>query len=123
MDAIVPVNTAPWASVNTDKQLAELQARLASDPEWHGGRYYGKAACKTVLTNIRGERRGPLSCFSAGARRHHLHRQDRSGAAQAAERCRRRRGRDFRGAPPARSRGQPFQLAWLCRPTPLISAV
>ena len=33
MDAIVPVNTAPWASVNTDKQLAELQARLASDPE------------------------------------------------------------------------------------------
>src|SRR5215471_15382283 len=45
MDAIVPVNTAPWASVNTDKQLAELQARLASDPEWHGGRYYGKAAC------------------------------------------------------------------------------
>jgi len=21
-------------------QLAELQARLASDPEWHGGRYY-----------------------------------------------------------------------------------
>ena len=53
MDAIVPVNTAPWASVNTDKQLAELQARLASDPEWHGGRYYGKAACKTVLTDIR----------------------------------------------------------------------
>ena len=55
MDAIVPVNTAPWASVNTDKQLAELQARLASDPEWHGGRYYGKAACKTVLTEIRVE--------------------------------------------------------------------
>jgi hypothetical protein len=47
--------TAPWASVNTDKQLAELQARLASDPEWHGGRYYGKAACKTVLTDIRVE--------------------------------------------------------------------
>jgi homoserine O-acetyltransferase/O-succinyltransferase len=53
MDAIVPVNTAPWASVNTDKQLAELQARLATDPEWHDGRYYGKAACKTVLTEIR----------------------------------------------------------------------
>jgi len=35
--------------------LAELQARLASDPEWHGGRYYGKAACKTVLTDIRVE--------------------------------------------------------------------
>jgi homoserine O-acetyltransferase len=55
MDAIVPVNTAPWASVNTDKQLAELQARLASDPEWHGGRYYGRATCKTVLTDIRVE--------------------------------------------------------------------
>jgi homoserine O-acetyltransferase len=55
MDAIVPVNTAPWASVNTGKQLAELQARLASDPEWHGGRYYGKSACKTMLTEIRVE--------------------------------------------------------------------
>ena len=40
---------------NPDKQLAELEARLASDPEWHGGRYYGKAACKTVLTDIRVE--------------------------------------------------------------------
>ena len=55
MDAIVPVNTAPWASVNTDKQLAELQARLAVDPEWQGGRYHGKAACKTILTEIRVE--------------------------------------------------------------------
>ena len=32
MDAIVPVNTAPWASVNTDKQLAEITARLDSRP-------------------------------------------------------------------------------------------
>src|SRR3984893_16734780 len=55
MDAIVPVNTAPWASVNTEKQLAELQARLASDPEWHGGRYYGNAAGKTVLTDLPGD--------------------------------------------------------------------
>src|SRR5437588_2773439 len=53
MDAIVPVNTAPWASVNTDKQLAELQARLAGDPEWHGGRYYGRGGAKAVLTEIR----------------------------------------------------------------------
>jgi homoserine O-acetyltransferase len=53
MDAIVPVNTAPWASVNTDKQLAELEARLATDPEWRGGRYHGQAGCKTVLTEIR----------------------------------------------------------------------
>src|SRR5437667_5480571 len=55
MDGIVPVNTAPWASVNTDKQLAELQARLATDPEWHGGHYYGKGGAKTVLTEIRVE--------------------------------------------------------------------
>ncbi len=53
MDAIVPVNTAPWASVNTDKQLAEVQARLATDPEWNGGRYYGTGGCKAVLTEIR----------------------------------------------------------------------
>jgi homoserine O-acetyltransferase len=55
MDAIVPVNTAPWASVNTDKQLAEVQARLATDPEWHSGHYYGKGGAKTVLTEIRVE--------------------------------------------------------------------
>jgi homoserine O-acetyltransferase/O-succinyltransferase len=53
MDAIVPVNTAPWASANTDKQLAEMQARLATTPEWNGGRYYGTAECKEVLTEIR----------------------------------------------------------------------
>jgi homoserine O-acetyltransferase/O-succinyltransferase len=53
MDAIVPVNTAPWASVNTDKQLAEMQARLATDPDWNGGRYYGTGECKRVLSEIR----------------------------------------------------------------------
>jgi homoserine O-acetyltransferase/O-succinyltransferase len=55
MDAIVAVNTAPWASPNTDKQLAEMRARLATDPEWHGGRYYGKGGAKAVLTEIRVE--------------------------------------------------------------------
>jgi homoserine O-acetyltransferase len=55
IDAIVPVNTAPWASVNTDKQLAEMEARLSTAPEWNGGRYYGSAACKAVLTEIRME--------------------------------------------------------------------
>jgi homoserine O-acetyltransferase len=53
MEGIVPVNTAPWASVNTDKQLAEMKARLATDPEWNGGRYYGTGGCKAVLTEIR----------------------------------------------------------------------
>ena len=55
MDAIVPVNTAPWASVHTDKQLAEMQARLATDPDWNGGRYYGTGECKGVLAEIRVE--------------------------------------------------------------------
>jgi homoserine O-acetyltransferase len=55
MAAIVPVNTAPWASANTDKQLAEVTARLATDPEWHGGHYYGKGGAKTALTEIRVE--------------------------------------------------------------------
>ena len=55
LDAIVAVNTAPWASANTDKQLAEMRARLATDPEWHGGRYYGKGGAKGVLTEIRVE--------------------------------------------------------------------
>lgn len=53
IDAIVAVNTAPWASANTDKQLAEVTDRLASDPEWHGGRYYGKGGAKAALTEIR----------------------------------------------------------------------
>jgi homoserine O-acetyltransferase/O-succinyltransferase len=55
IDAIVPVNTAPWASANTDKQLAEMAARLSTAPEWNGGRYYGSAECKAVLTEIRVE--------------------------------------------------------------------
>src|SRR5205814_6467640 len=55
IEAIVPVNTAPWADVNSDKQLAELEAQLAGDHEWYGGRYYDKAACTAVLTDIRVE--------------------------------------------------------------------
>jgi homoserine O-acetyltransferase/O-succinyltransferase len=55
MDAIVAVNTAPWASINTDKQLAEVTAKLASDAEWQGGRYHGKGLPLTALTDIRVE--------------------------------------------------------------------
>jgi homoserine O-acetyltransferase len=55
MDGVVAVNTAPWASANTDKQLAEVTAKLASDPEWHGGRYHGKGLPLTALTDIRVE--------------------------------------------------------------------
>lgn len=58
MDAIVPVVTAP-RSQNVEQSLAELQRRLATDPEWNGGRYYGqrggKGEAKTVLTELRVE--------------------------------------------------------------------
>jgi homoserine O-acetyltransferase len=55
VDAIVPVNTAPWASVNTDKQLAEVTSRLAADPEWQDGRYHGKGGPIRTLTQLRVE--------------------------------------------------------------------
>ena len=29
-----------------------MQARLATDPEWNGGRYYETGGCKTVLAEI-----------------------------------------------------------------------
>jgi homoserine O-acetyltransferase/O-succinyltransferase len=54
MDAIAAVVTAP-RSHNAEKSLAELTARLATDPEWHGGRYYGKGGAKTALTEMRYE--------------------------------------------------------------------
>ena len=54
MDAIVPVVTAPKAQ-NVEKSLAELQARLATDPEWNRGRYYDRGGAKTVLTELRVE--------------------------------------------------------------------
>jgi len=54
MDAVVPVVTAPKAQ-NVDHSLAELQARLAGNPEWNGGRYYGRGGAKAVLTELRVE--------------------------------------------------------------------
>ena len=54
MDAVAAVVTAP-RSQNAERSLAELQARLATDPEWHGGHYYGKGGAKTVLTQMRFE--------------------------------------------------------------------
>jgi homoserine O-acetyltransferase/O-succinyltransferase len=54
IDAIVAVVTAP-RSQNAEKSLAELEARLATDPEWNGGRYYDKGGAKTVLTELRVE--------------------------------------------------------------------
>jgi homoserine O-acetyltransferase/O-succinyltransferase len=54
MDGIVAVVTAP-RSQNAEKSLAELEARLATDPEWHGGRYYGRGGAKSVLMQMRFE--------------------------------------------------------------------
>ncbi len=54
MDAIVAVVTAP-RSQNAERSLAELEARLATDPEWNGGRYYRLGGAKTVLTQMRFE--------------------------------------------------------------------
>jgi homoserine O-acetyltransferase len=54
MDAVAAVVTAP-RSQNAEKSLAELEARLATDPEWHGGHYYGKGGAKAVLTQMRFE--------------------------------------------------------------------
>src|SRR5215469_8569703 len=54
MDGIVPVVTAPKAQ-NVERSLAELVARLATDPEWNGGRYYERGGAKTVLTELRVE--------------------------------------------------------------------
>ena len=54
MDAIVPVVTAPRAQ-NVETSLAELEARLATDREWNGGRYYDRGGAKTVLTELRVE--------------------------------------------------------------------
>jgi homoserine O-acetyltransferase len=54
MDGIVAVVTAP-KSQNAEKSLAELQARLATDPEWNGGWYYDRGGAKTVLTALRVE--------------------------------------------------------------------
>jgi homoserine O-acetyltransferase/O-succinyltransferase len=54
MDGIVPVVTAP-RSQNAESSLAELQARLATDPQWNGGWYYDRGGAKTVLTELRVE--------------------------------------------------------------------
>jgi homoserine O-acetyltransferase len=54
MDGIVPVVTAPRAQ-NAEHSLAELQARLAADPEWNGGNYHDRGGTKTVLTELRVE--------------------------------------------------------------------
>jgi homoserine O-acetyltransferase len=52
MDCVVPVVTAPWAQ-NAEQRLAELLARLETDPDWNGGWYYDRGGAKRVLTEMR----------------------------------------------------------------------
>jgi homoserine O-acetyltransferase len=52
MDGVVPVVSAPRAQ-NAERRLAELLARLASDPEWNGGWYYDRGGVKRLLTEMR----------------------------------------------------------------------
>jgi hypothetical protein len=40
---------------NVERSLAELQARLAVDPEWNGGRYYESAGAKTIAPAVMSE--------------------------------------------------------------------
>jgi len=54
MDGVVAVVTAP-RSANVEKGLAELEARLATDPNWNGGNYYDKGGVAAVMTDIRVE--------------------------------------------------------------------
>ncbi|HEX3862031.1 MAG TPA: alpha/beta fold hydrolase [Stellaceae bacterium] len=54
MDGVVAVVTAP-RSRNVEKGLAELQARLATDPNWNGGNYYDKGGVAATMTEIRVE--------------------------------------------------------------------
>src|SRR5579862_2206383 len=52
MSGVVAVVTAP-RSQNVEQRLQDLLARLATDPEWNGGRYYGSGGAKQVLTEMR----------------------------------------------------------------------
>ena len=52
MDGVVAVVTAPKAQ-NAEQRLNELLARLATDPQWNGGRYYDRGGAKAVLTQMR----------------------------------------------------------------------
>ena len=53
MDAVVPVVTAPRAPT-AEQRLQELLARLATDPDWNGGRYYESGGrLKGLLAEMR----------------------------------------------------------------------
>jgi homoserine O-acetyltransferase/O-succinyltransferase len=55
MDGIVVAVSAPKPSGNVPARLGELKARLAGDPDWHGGWYYDKGGMTNLLTTMRVE--------------------------------------------------------------------
>ena len=52
VDAIVPTVSAPVVQYSPSV-IGELTARLATDPNWNGGRYYENGGIERVLTGIR----------------------------------------------------------------------
>ena len=52
VDAIVPTVSAPVVQYQPSV-IDELTARLATDPNWNGGRYYENGGIERVLTEIR----------------------------------------------------------------------
>jgi homoserine O-acetyltransferase len=50
MDALIPVLSAPSMQ---QANVPELEAKLASDPNWHGGDYYGLGDMTGFLTGMR----------------------------------------------------------------------
>jgi homoserine O-acetyltransferase/O-succinyltransferase len=55
VDGIVPVTADFKASNNSKESLNALIRRLASDPNWHGGRYYEQGVVPEVTARIRFE--------------------------------------------------------------------
>lgn len=53
VDGIVPVTTDFKAGDNSMANLNALISRLASDPNWHGGRYYDQGGVPETMTQIR----------------------------------------------------------------------
>lgn len=55
MTGVVVAVSAPRPSGNVTARLAELRARLAGDPNWHGGWYYDTGGMVDLLTTMRVE--------------------------------------------------------------------
>ena len=54
MDGLVPVVSAP-KGIGGQKAVSDLIARLATDPNWNDGWYYGRGGIARILTELRVE--------------------------------------------------------------------